>query len=88
VGEREVQTLHSYIMNRYYKLLANNLLCKKNTSVICKYTLGFSLTAIPPGIVWSWVPQNEMVDNGFLSESKLQSGKDLSLCWLYSLKIA
>lgn len=24
--------------------------------------------------------QNEMVDNGFLSESKLQSGKDLSLC--------
>lgn len=31
---------------------------------------------------------NEMVDSGFLSESKLQSVKDLRLCWLYALKIA
>lgn len=32
--------------------------------------------------------QNEMVQNGFLSESKLQSIKELSLCWLYALIIA
>lgn len=36
-----MQMFYSYVINWYYKSLTNNLLCKNNSSVICKYTFKF-----------------------------------------------
>lgn len=72
--------LYSYIISWYYKLLTNTLLCQKNTSVICKYTFKFLFDSNTTLHIVELDPQNEMVDNGFLSETKVKSIKDLSLC--------